>query len=347
MPLQPNILERLLIRYGFVPGLMLDGVLAVCQLSAMVAAAEIGLFEEIADQPADAETLARRKGASARGIGRLLEVLEGLGYVEEKGGRYELTGAAQRSLPVGLLEEMAPFIKDMAMASIERAAQGVCDAPEDGVYGWERVQSGPVGRGYQASMRWMASGMVDEVVGAVDLPDDARRMLDVGGSHGLYTVAFCREHPGLRGTVLDWPIGLESARRTLDETPQEIAGRIDLCERDFEREELPDGYDFAFLGNIVHGIDPAGNRQLFRKLAQATTERGMVVLLDQLADVSGSKFAQAVASLVGFNLFLFSGGRAYPYADVRGWLQEAGFRRVEQKGLRKSPGISLVIARKG
>jgi hypothetical protein len=108
-------------------------------------------------------------------------------------------------------------------------------------------------------------------------------MLDVGGSHGLYTVEFCEEYPGLEGTIVDWPIGLEAARRTLDERPA-MADRIDPLERDRQAEELPEGYDFAFLGQIVHGLTAEGNQALFEKLSRATTERGTVAILGQVAD---------------------------------------------------------------
>lgn len=112
-------------------------------------------------------------------------------------------------------------------------------------------------------------------------------------------MAFCREYPDLQGTILDWPIGLESAQKTLAENP-DVADRIDLVERDFEEEELPEGHDFAFLGQIVHGVSPKGNQELFQKLARATTERGTVAILDQLAGVSGSTFARGIAASLGF-----------------------------------------------
>jgi hypothetical protein len=108
-------------------------------------------------------------------------------------------------------------------------------------------------------------------------------MLDVGGNHGLYTSKVCEKHPGLQGTIVDWPIGLEAAQQTLDERP-EMADRIELVECDFEAEELPEGYDFAFLGQIVHGLTAEGNQALFEKLSRATTERGTVTILDQVAD---------------------------------------------------------------
>ncbi len=343
MPLQPNLIERFLIRRGLVPGILLDLGMSTFQMWTMIGAMEIGLFEHLESGPQDISTLAQKTNASERGIEVLVQALEPLGYLKGKDGRYRLSNAARRSLPIDRLKDMAPFFKHQMMAYSD-VARAIRDAPEDGIYGWEHVQSGEVGRSYQSSMRWLASQSLDEVVDKIDLPAGARRMLDVGGSHGLYTIAFCRKYPELRGTVLDWPIGLEAARQTLEDHP-DIADRFELLERDFEREDLPDGYDFAFLGNIIHGISPDGNQELFGKLGRSTTERGAVAILDQFAGVSGSAFARGVAALIGFNLFLFSGGRSYPYSQVKDWLSEQGFSDVSQKNLRQ-PGFSLVLARK-
>lgn len=345
MPVLPNVLERFLARRGVIPPLLLDLGVPMFQVGVMLAALETGVLELLEGGPKDLSSLARESGCSERGLRNLLQALVPMGYVERDGDRYRLTKVARRTLPFDELGAMAPFFRAQAEMFVGDGARGVREAPEDGVFGWEEVRSGEVGRGYQAAMRWLSSQTVDEVVKKVKLSPPPRRMLDVGGAHGLYTVAFCREFPEMTGTVLDWEIGLESARRTLEQE-SDVADRIDLVERDFEREELPDGYDFAFLGNIVHGISPDGNRELFRKLSEATTDRGVVALVDQLAGVSGSHFARSMAALIGFNLFLFSGGRSYEYDRLHGWLEAAGFPRCEQKKLRQ-PGFSLVVARKG
>lgn len=343
MPVLPNVLERFFARRGKIPPLLLDGPVPLFQIGVMIAAMELEVFERLDEGPKELAGLARETGASERGLQNLLDALVPLGYVEEDGGTYRLTPVAADRLPIGDLATMAPFFRAQAELHLE-ATRGVREAPEDGVFGWEPVRSGEVGRGYQAAMRWLGSLTVDEVAGKVNLSPPPRRMLDVGGAHGLYTVAFCEKHPDLEGTVLDWEIGLASARRTLEEHP-ETADRIELLERDFEREELPGGYDLAFLGNIVHGLSPEGNRELFDKLADATTGRGVLALVDQLAGVSGSRFARTMAALMGFNLFLFSGGRSYEYERLRGWLADAGFPSCERKDLRQ-PGFSLVVARK-
>ncbi len=343
MPLKPNFLERFAINRGMIPGILSDMGLPMFQFFSMIGAMETGFFRYLNEEPVSLKKLAQKMNASERGLQNLVNALEPMGYIKREGDKLALTKLAQK-MPIDLLETMAPYFRHQATHILPEVARGIKEAPEEGVYGWEHVKDGKVGRGYQASMRWLASGTVDEVVGKIDLPENPGSMLDVGGSHGLYTVSFCEKYSSLKGTVLDWEIGLEEAKKTLEENPG-LADRIDFVERDFEKEELPDGYDFAFLGNIIHGVSPEGNRELFQKLSRATTEHGMVGIVDQFAGIKGSKFARAVAGLAGLNLFLFSGGRAYPFEKVKEWLADAGFTRTKLKKL-KQPGFSLVISQK-
>lgn len=354
MPLQPNFIERQLIRRGAIPGILLDASMAAFTTQALVAAMELNVFEHVRDGPVTIETLADRTGASTLGVDVLVRTLVPLGYLKRDGAGYRLTKAARRSLPENEVDAMGTFLKTQARKGLD-STRAVREAPENGVIGWETVQSGEVGRGYQAMMRWLAEDLVDEIVETVSLPNRADRMLDVGGSHGLYTVGFCEKYDGLEGTIIDWPIGLRAAQRTLNERP-DVADRIELVERDFEEEELPAGNDFVFLGQIIHGLTPAGNRELFEKLDRATTEVGTIAILDQVSDSPSSgwlpfdptqsSFADGIAALLGFGLFVFTGGRSYAYEDLKTWLSTAGFSNVTHSPVKQSPGFSLVVADK-
>lgn len=361
MPLEPNLIERRLIKKGKIPGLMLDGAIGPWSGQAVSAALETGLLGAVRERPMTVLELAKATGSAERGVEVLVRALVPLGYLEavDDGAepRYRLTDAADASLPDQDLEVQGTWFREQAKVAYEGATEAVREAPEGGVMGWEMVQDGEVGRGYQAQMRWLASDLVDPVVSAVDLPDGAERMIDLGGSHGLYTVALLEEHPGLEGTILDWPIGLENAEETLEDRP-EMADRVELVEGDFEEDdELPGGNDLAFLGNIVHGLDEEGNRELFGKISEATTDRGMVAIVDQVEDPpsgggllpfdpTDTSFARGVAALVGWGLFLFSGGRSHAYDDLVSWLAEAGFEDPQHTPLKESPGFSLITARK-
>lgn len=344
MPIRPNLLERQLIQRGVVPWPMLDALLAVTQVAAVVSAAELGVFEALRDGALGVDALAQRTGASVEGMVPLIDALAGLGYVRRENGAVALTPEARRAVPLEEMRGLAPFLWTQLTLS-GQATRAVREAPPGGLGDRSVIQGGETGRSFQRAMRLIASGNLDAVARAVELPAGARRLLDVGGSHGLYSVALCRKYPQLHATVLDWPVGLEAAQETLRDHP-ELATRIDTLAADFERDEIPAGYDVAFLGNIVHGLDAAGNLALFRKLAAATGPNGAVVVLDQLADAGGSPFARALAGLIGFNLFLATGGRAYRFDQMARWLTEAGFPHVRKVPLRRAPGMAVVVARK-
>lgn len=344
MPLQPNLIERQFIERGAVPWPILDAMLPSFQIAAVTAAAELGVFAALSEGPLTTEELAARTSASPDGMEVLLNALDALGYVERSGESVRLTAAARRSVPLEEIGAFAPFLWDQ-LRLVTDTARAVREAPPRGIGDPEKIQSGAVGRGFQATMRWIASANVPEVVKHVDLPPSARRMLDVGGSHGLYSVALCAKYPSLHATILDWAIGIEEARETMTAHP-EVADRIDFTVTDFEKEELPGGYDVAFLGNIVHGLSPEENLALFEKISRATTPSGMVVILDQLAGAKGSHFTRSVAALIGLNLFIVRGGRSYRFEDLSELLDGAGFSGVTRTSLRRAPGMSIVTAKK-
>jgi len=55
---------------------------------------------------------------------------------------------------------------------------------------------------YQRGMRALAGPAAGEVAQRLRLPAGATAMLDLGGSHGLFSVRLCQQHPKLRATIL-------------------------------------------------------------------------------------------------------------------------------------------------
>lgn len=280
-----------------------------------------------------------------QGIQVLLTCMVNLGYIHKKDSLYSLSKRVLRSFPIELFPDMISFFRALN-EKLNLSTEAVKTNPPGGIMGWDMVKSGAIGNSYQATMRWLGSTMVKEVVSKVKLPVSPQRMLDIGGSHGLYCVEFSRKYPSLKATVLDWAIGLENAKITLTQE-EDVAARIDLFECDFEQENLPEEkYDFVFLGNIIHGLNEDANQMLFKKIAAATSNNATVAILDQYSNVKGSPFIKGVASLIGWNLFLFSGGRAYDFEVVKKWLENFGFHSVTLTHLKRSPGFSVIYARK-
>jgi SAM-dependent methyltransferase len=181
------------------------------------------------------------------------------------------------------------------------------------------------------------------VVATVKLAPTAHRLLDVGGGHGLYSIAFCRRHAQLTATIFDLAPALAVAHASV--AGSDVEGRVTVQEGDFCTDELGAGYDVALVFNIVHSHQPEQNVELLRKAARALIPGGLIVILDQFADAQlRSPTARAVARLNGLNLFNASGGQCYSAAEISAWLEQAGFGPPRRIDLLTSPGNGLLLA---
>lgn len=345
MPLRPNLIERLLINNGIIPTALLDTGVSMFQASALLTAGDIRLFNHLTKSSLTLEEISQKTSCSIHGLQVLLTCMINLGYVNKKENYYSLTKAVQRSFPIDLFPDMVPFFRAVN-EKLNNATEAVRTNPPGGLMGWDMVKSGEIGNSYQAAMRWLGSSTVKEVVARIKMPASPKKMLDIGGSHGLYCVEFCKKYPDLKATVLDWAIGLENAKITLT-LEKDVAQHIDLYEADFEKENLPpEKYDFVFLGNIIHGLTEDANQILFKKIADVTASNATVAILDQYSNIKGSPFVKGVASLIGWNLFLFAGGKAYDFDSVKRWLKRYGFYSITLTHLKRSPGSSFITAQK-
>ncbi len=165
-----------------------------------------------------------------------------------------------------------------------------------------------------------------------------RRLLDVGSGPGTYPIELCRRHPELAVTIFDLPATLAITRRHVAESGMQ--DRIRLVAGDYRRDPLPDGHDVVFLSNVIHGEDEATNRALLRSVHRVLAPGGRVLIKDHVTDESGT--SPAPAAIFSITMLSFGPGRDYAYHEIRGWLLDAGFARVEIDVL--PPGlISMLV----
>jgi O-methyltransferase len=88
----------------------------------------------------------------------------------------------------------------------------------------------------------------------VILAADANRMLDIGGGHGTYSVAFCRRNPQLQATILHLPQAVQAAAPILAE--EQLGSRVvhrigSALTEDFGKHE----WDIILISHLVHHFD--------------------------------------------------------------------------------------------
>jgi predicted O-methyltransferase YrrM len=182
---------------------------------------------------------------------------------------------------------------------------------------------------YQRGMRSNAGVLAPLLAQRVPVPAGARDLLDIGGSHGYFSVALCRRHPDLRATVLDLPEAVAHARPLLE--AEGMGDRVALRAGDALVDDLgTEAYDVVFMMSLAHHFDDATNRALMRRVAAALRPGGVAVIGDSV------RLEPHEADLMGsfFDLYFAMTSRAglWTYDEMADWQREAGL--VPRKPIR-------------
>lgn len=174
------------------------------QFGALAAAVRLRLFDEL-EKANTVRTLAAQLRTDPQLTGDLCDLLADMGFLSRNSTGFENTPVSRV-----FLHSRSAYFQE---AVIENIASGL---PL-----WQRLDQvcrhGPV-RVDQADFfennlidslasEIMAGELQNTVAAIIRQPEfqTARRVLDLGGGHGLYAMALCRQKPGLDAVVFDFP----------------------------------------------------------------------------------------------------------------------------------------------
>ncbi len=151
--------------------------------------------------------------------------------------------------------------------------------------------------------------------------ENAKRLIDVGGGTGIYSIACLQQFPKLTAVVWDRPEVLKIAAEMAAEYG--VSERLELLPGDMFADDVPNG-DAMLLSNILHDWDVPECETLVQRCANRLPNGGRLLVHDVfLDDDLGGPLPIALYSA---SLFTFTEGRAYSATEYRGWLQAAGLQ---------------------
>ncbi len=174
-------------------------------------------------------------------------------------------------------------------------------------------------------------GPVQSAVGAVDL-SGRRKMLDIGGGHGLYSIFFTKKYPGLRSWVLDLPgvtgVTLENIKKYGAEDA------VSVISGDFQDLKNAGTYDVIFVSNVT-----ASYHELCRLLSDACDildDGGMLVLRNYVSDAGAGDWS----SLVVLERYSRRGKQGFSSAMLRSAMESCRLSNI--KSVYKGDGIIII-----
>ena len=163
-------------------------------------------------------------------------------------------------------------------------------------------------------------------------------VLDVGGGSGCFCMAFLNRKPELKTAIFDLPNVIPISKEIIEK--EGFSGRIEHFEGDYTRDELPKGFDLAFLSAVIHSNSFETNQELVKNCYNALNPEGRIVIQDWIMNDTRTEPVQG--AIFSINMLVgVEGGDTYPENEVRTWLSNAGFSDIIKVELES--GIGQVI----
>ncbi len=290
----------------------------------LFAASDLGIFKKLAEfGEADLETIISACGLNSRGGRLLLDACVALGLCDKREGRYRNSPEAALFLVSGSPADLSGAIRynrDVYNAwgrlhKMVRTGKPV-ERPE--LHLGEDLDRT---RTFVLAMHNRALGIGQSVVPLLGL-SGSKRVLDVGGGPGTYSMLIARAFPGVECIVLDLPEVVKIAAELI--TQADLKGRIRTLAGDYHRTPFPDGNDAILFFGVLHQEDEAAIRDLLGRAHDALVPGGCVYVLDMMTD--SSRAWPKFSALFSLNMALTTErGWVFSDEDLSRWLAGAGF----------------------
>ena len=289
-------------------------------------AAELDVFTKLEGCHYTAPELARDSGLDERATARLLDCLVGLGLLHKEQDRYrlvegsEVLSAKHPATILPMLLHLNHIWKNWSLLS-DVVRQGKNESLKK-ISDW----GGEVQEAFIGAMHVVGKELAAEIARDYDL-SPYKKLLDIGGASGTYTMAFLSQNPAMRAVIFDFAPVLALAKKRLSEAG--FLDRVELAAGDFYQDELPGGCDLALLSAIIHQNSSEQNITLYKKIFRALVPGGVVLIRDHIMDDSRTR--PPAGAMFALNMLVnTSGGDTYTFQEVKKTLETAGFADVEQ-----------------
>ena len=321
---------------GILPDDLNDLVRGYMPSRVVLTALELDLFSAVGAGETAANIAVKLK-TNERATETLLNALASLGLLKKTDGRFECTAATARFFSAGSKDNAQPGLLHTAHLWDNWSKLS------------EIVKSGTVARAprseegtktFITAMHRNASERARLVLKAVGT-DGVRRILDLGGGSGAYSIAFAKASAAIEAVILDVPEVVGLTKDYVEHAG--VASQVKIRPGDMLSSPLDGGYDLVMLNAICHMFSPEQNRALLKRAFGALAPGGRLVIQDFI--LNPDKTSPRLATLFAINMLVGTKeGSSYSEPEYTEWMREAGFSGVER--VRLHGPSDLMVGRK-
>jgi hypothetical protein len=265
--------------------ILLETTFATWRFTAIRGLLDIGAFEQLAAGPLTVDELARRCGADAMILRRVLRCVAATGLLRSAGPqRYELTDACRATMD-GFAFGGFRFNADAEMwnalgeitETIRSGKPPLIDR-HGSVYGYLATQPATAA-GFDSLVKGNYAPVASALAQAIDFTR-LGTVVDIGGGHGGFITAILRAHPSVRGTLTELDRALPGARAHL--SANGLADRCEVVASDFFTDPMPSGAGSYLLAHVIHNWNDEQALAILRAVRAAIPADGQLLLVEAI-----------------------------------------------------------------
>ncbi len=301
-----------------------------CVLTAL----ELDIFSAVGEG-ANAEQIATRIHANARAAETLLNALVALELLSKSGAIYKNTPDSTRyfvhdskdNQRDGLLHTANIWHRWSTLTDVVRSGSRIP---------LERSNTPEWTRSFIAAMQRNAKDRAPLLVKALGT-NGVRRILDLGGGSGVYSIAFAKASASVQCEILDLPDVVPLTTHYVESAG--VSAQVNIRAGNMLYDDLGSGYDIILLNAICHMFSGEQNQNLFMRARKALAPNGRLVVQDFI--LNSDKTGPQHAALFSINMLVGTdAGANYSEQEYVGWMRAAGFPEARRIAL---PGPSDLI----
>lgn len=288
---------------------------------------EFNIFDKLAEGGKRASELARETNGSEKGIRMLCNALSGVGLLVKEGDKYFLPDNLQEFLIkdgknsfryyIDLLHDFWYVWSDLD--KVIREGKPITSIME--LIGEDEGRL----RTFIHAMHERTKEASRLILRVVDI-SNRRRMLDIGGGPGTYSLEWIKRYPDLKATIVDLPQVLEVTKDYVKKYDMEE--RVSFIAGNFHEVKIEKGdYDLVLMANVLQMYGAQENKNLIKKAYDSLERSGIIVIHGFALDDNECKPIEAVLFTLSISS-ITPNGNAYKRSEKVRWLKEAGFRNI-------------------
>jgi|LGVF01.2.fsa_nt_gb hypothetical protein len=327
-----------------------DGLLAIIEgyqkAQFFYQAFSTNIFEKLTNQLQSIENIAKNMECQPERIELLLNALTSLGLVEKTNTCFGLTALSATYLRRGSSFYLGDFIN---LEFGIKQNDDVWKMLLPWLKGDSRDQGHQPNEVFNTSfIRAMAQGVLSEnsitktmdLIGNHTCFDGEKKLLDLGGGHGLFSIALQKKHHDLNLTIFDLP-QVEVITR---EYAKNYNGVVNFSPGNFYMDDLPSHQDVILAFDILHPVESSKKTKVFKKVFQALNSGGM--LFYKLWFLDENRIDPSRAAIFSLKCKITNtSSHVYTLDEATEMLREIGFE-IENCLPFDDNGSTIIVARK-